>query len=409
MLATTVVVQKHTQKLKTTKTRLLYSIIIIYLVCTIITVYILPISVVLPMGGECTNAGKVIPQNHKDTSTSNVTTNKQTGKRKRSSNNKTGKGVMTMVPKRTGRPSNFTNHICSQCTIWKVSGCLPHLHKHHQSVEMKHPGRNFQEISNYASYGGVTIGLNPDSCICQNCFRDYYRNPTKPWWYRKHEEFIPENGEVGAELEIHSEPEGACEGQGTEDTTESDDTEDSDVMENERDGGIDKQQIKSVIDHALLRLREEGCVYSKDLTHMIRTQPAKALRQLYKELDKHIKSKGYKYYFTNRKLGKLIYHPDQFSDQAIKYVYKLLHISMSKLQEQTTKCISEEKIRKLITKQCSKLPCAVSYDYRKLVDRNGSLNAEALDKHFDPDLNDLEKITTSDKSKHRVEEGYTKG
>ena len=95
--------------------------------------------------------------------------------------------------------------------------------------------------------------------------------------------------EVGAELEIHSEPEGACEGQGTEDTTESDDTEDSDVMENERDGGIDKQQIKSVIDHALLRLREEGCVYSKYLTHMIRTQPAKALRQLYKELDKHIK------------------------------------------------------------------------------------------------------------------------
>ena len=178
-------------------------------------------------------------------------------------------------------------------------------------------------------------------------------------------------------------------------------------MENERDGGIDKQQIKSVLDHALLRLREEGCVYSKDLTHMIRTQPAKALRQLYKELDKHIKSKGYKYYFTNRKLGKLIYDPDQFSDQAIKYVYKL-HISMSKLQEQTTKCISEEKIRKLITKQCSKLPCAVSYDYRKLVDRSGSLNAEALDEHFDPDLNDfVEKITTSDKSKHRVEEGST--
>ena len=116
----------------------------------------------------------------------------------------------------------------------------------------------------------MVVSLLPDSCICQNCFRDYYRNPTKPWWYRKHEEFIDENGEqleVGAELDIHSEPEGACEGQGTEDTTENDDYEDSDVMENERDGGIDKQQIKSVIDHKLLRLREEGCVYSKVLTH----------------------------------------------------------------------------------------------------------------------------------------------
>ena len=189
------------------------------------------------------------------------------------------------------------------------------LHKHHQSVELKHPGRNFQDISDNASYGGVTIALNPDSCICQNCFRDYYRNPTKPWWYRKHEEFIDENGEqleVGAELDIHSEPEGACEGQGTEDTTENDDYEDSDVMENERDGGIDKQQIKSVIDHTLLRLREEGCVYSKVLTHIITTQPVKAIRQL-----NYTNTKGYKYYFTNRKLGKLIYDPDQFSDQAM--------------------------------------------------------------------------------------------
>ena len=96
------------------------------LLCTIITVYILPISVVLPMGGECTNAAKVIPQNHKDTSTSNVTTNKQTGKRKRkrsSNNNGEGEGGDdngAKKPKRTGRPSNFTNHICSQCTSFRL-------------------------------------------------------------------------------------------------------------------------------------------------------------------------------------------------------------------------------------------------------------------------------------------------
>ena len=116
----------------------------------------------------------------------------------------------------------------------------------------------------------ITFALSPDSCICQNCFRNYYRNPTKPWWYRKHEEFIFESGEqleIGAELDIHTEPEGACEGQGREeipqqntnmntdlDSTENYDTEGSDVIENEPDRGIDNWQIKSVIDHALVQL-----------------------------------------------------------------------------------------------------------------------------------------------------------
>ena len=52
------------------------------LLFTIITVYILPVLVLLPMGGECTNAGGARPQNHKDTCTSTVTTSKQNRKQK---------------------------------------------------------------------------------------------------------------------------------------------------------------------------------------------------------------------------------------------------------------------------------------------------------------------------------------
>ena len=59
-------------------------------------------------------------------------------------------------------------------------------------------------MSAHASYGGITIALNPDSCICPNCFRDYYRNQTKPYWYRKYEEMVSVSGqlELGAELEV---------------------------------------------------------------------------------------------------------------------------------------------------------------------------------------------------------------
>ena len=49
---------------------------------------------------------------------------------------------------------------------------------------MRHPGPKYQAMSNYASYGGITIALYPDSCICQQCYTDYLRQPSIPRWYK---------------------------------------------------------------------------------------------------------------------------------------------------------------------------------------------------------------------------------
>ena len=52
-------------------------------------------------------------------------------------------------------------------------------------------------MSNYASHGRITIALKPDSCICENCSRNYYRNPTKHYWYRKYEELVESGNQFG--------------------------------------------------------------------------------------------------------------------------------------------------------------------------------------------------------------------
>ena len=110
---------------------------------------------------------------------------------------------------------------------------------------------------------------------------------------------------------------------------------------------------------------------------------------------------GYKNYSTNRKLGRVIYDPFKLSEHAIKYTYKL-HISKWE-QKQNSNTVSEERIRKLIMKQCSKLPCAATYDYRNLINSKGSLDDEALDQHFNTDLSGfIERVTTSDNSKRTI-------
>ena len=91
----------------------------------------------------------------------------------------------------------------------------------------------------------------------------------------------------------------------------------------------------------------------------------------------------------------------------IMYTYKL-HVNKWQQQKQTSNTVSEEYIRKLITKQCSKLPCAATYDYRSLINSKGSLEDEALDQHFNKELSDfIERVTTSDNSKQRTATGNT--
>ena len=135
---------------------------------------------------------------------------------------------------------------------------------------------------------------------------------------------------------------------------------------------------------------------------MISVPSAKTLSLFYRELENISKSKGYKCYSTNRRLGKLIYDPSKFSEHAVTYTYKL-HVSKWKLHKQNTNTINEEKIRKLIKKQCSTLPHAHTYDYRSLINTNGMLEDKELDRHFNIDLCEfVEKITSSDISQYRA-------
>ena len=92
------------------------------------------------------------------------------------------------------------------------------------------------------------------SCICENGSRDYYRNPTKPYWYRKYEELIESGNqlEIGAELDVLSETEGASEGnmedleKADSERVESDNMEEGDVTEN----NTEQNEVKSILEHA---------------------------------------------------------------------------------------------------------------------------------------------------------------
>ena len=171
---------------------------------------------------------------------------------------------------RTGRLCSLSNYTCTDCTIWTLTGRHPVLYVHHQSAQMRHPGFNYQEMSTHASYGGITIiALNPDSCICLNYSRDYYRNRTKPYWYRKYEDVVSESGqlEVGAELEVdHGE---------IVDSAAMDTNADVDNTHTICNEGTDT--IKSVIDQALSKFSEDVCMYTKDVVSMINDPTANTL------------------------------------------------------------------------------------------------------------------------------------
>ena len=211
---------KKITKLKSLKiTQPIFSfldIISLILCFTLIVAHTLPILVVLPMGGGTTSTGEPKSQTsyiEKAATPTVINTTRKCAKNRIINDDDDRE---TKKPKKMGRPRSHANHVCKDCTIWSLTGCHPVLYEHHQSIQMRHPGLNYREMSDYASHGGIAIALNPDSCICQNCFRDYYRNPTKPYWYRKYyEEMINESGEqleLGAEMDVYGEIEGASEG-----------------------------------------------------------------------------------------------------------------------------------------------------------------------------------------------------
>lgn len=52
--------------------------------------------------------------------------------------------------------------------------------------------------------------------------------------------------------------------------------------------------------------------------------------EFYTKLDNVTRSKGYRCYSTNRKLGKVIYDPNRLNEHAVTYIY-ILHVNKWKL------------------------------------------------------------------------------
>ena len=138
-----------------------------------------------------------------------------------------------------------------------------------------------------------------------------------------------EHLELGAELEVYSETEGASEGSVEDLVTTNSDMVDSDNMEEDditQETG--QQQLKPIIDQALLKFTDDGCIYSKNLVAMIKNSSTKTLGIFYTEQENVTKSKGYKFYSTNCKYGKLIYDPSKFSEPAT-YLLLLHELKLS--------------------------------------------------------------------------------
>ena len=161
-------------------TSIAYITLEISIIATLITVYVLPILVVLPIGGGKTEMRR--SHSHCNTTGDKKTTDTGTKKRTRSKsdNNEHDDSPGNKKPKNVGRPQNFTDHVCKDCHIWSQSGSHPSLQATHTCTKMRYPNAKIQEMSEYASYSGITIALYPDSCICQQSYADFQRKPLIP-------------------------------------------------------------------------------------------------------------------------------------------------------------------------------------------------------------------------------------
>ena len=310
---------------------------------SLIIVYILPIIVFLPMGGGSGTTGGGKYPNHYAQGQKEVGASTNSKRlRNKAFNNDGDESSRVKQPRRGGggRPNTYPDHVCGDCSIWRQSGSHLSLHVHHQCKRMRHPGPQFQALSDYAPHGGITIALNPDSCVCQGCFLDFYNRPVKPMWYRKYEELLfNENCEglnIGAEVEIETYSENASVNVPSHNKGDT-----SLVVDNGTSNTEVKEQTKLVREYALAKLVEEGCVYTRDLVSMLKNNKPSSLKYFYKQLSQEMKCKGNS---KNRRFGQVIYDHLRFSEAAITYVYNL-HVSKWQLEQ--TVC-NEEKLSELI-------------------------------------------------------------
>ena len=81
-------------------------------------------------------------------------------------------------PKKRGRPSRLKcDHVCGPCTLWLSSGSNDNLKQFHECKSgIRHPGSDCNLFSVYAvSNTDFSMEIKEDSCVCNSCFRDFYR------------------------------------------------------------------------------------------------------------------------------------------------------------------------------------------------------------------------------------------
>ena len=127
---------KNITKVENQKNRNLsaaYSILQLNIIATLIVVYILPVLVVLPMGGGGTRmrGSRCHTDNTSQSETQMVGKGLKKRARSRPNGDENDDSPGNKKPRKVGRPQNFANHVCKDCTIWSQSGSHPNLQAYH--------------------------------------------------------------------------------------------------------------------------------------------------------------------------------------------------------------------------------------------------------------------------------------
>ena len=125
-------------------------------------------------------------------------------------------------------------------------------------------------------------------------------------------------------------------------------------------------------------------------------------------MDKYLNYHGFKSFCGVTKLGKLYYDETIHNIKGIEQIYKIvvdkykLERENQGLKEQKS-ILDVKKVKGLIEEQCKKFPTASNFDYRTLVNSDGSLDEEKFESFFNSELlNLISKLAKSQKSENKT-------
>lgn len=125
-------------------------------------------------------------------------------------------------------------------------------------------------------------------------------------------------------------------------------------------------------------------------------------------MDKYLSYHGFKSFSGATKLGKLYYDETVHNTKGIEQIYKIV-VDKYKLERENQNLKEQEsileikKVKGLIEEQCKKFPTASNFDYRTLVNSDGSMDEDKFESFFNPELLSLiGKLTKSQKSENKT-------